>query len=137
MEAVSIASATISLLTPYLVEAGGKVAKEAISAAWEKAVEIHKLVKERVTKDDDKYSKETFERYEKEPEKRKLAMQEVLTEILEKDTHFSDNLVTLLEATDKSDAGTVFNTNIFGGKVGEIINVKTIEQDLNIDKRKK
>ena len=136
MDIITIASSTIALLTPYLAKAGEEVTKKAFGAAWEKVNEIHKAIKERLAQEKDKYPKETLERFEQEPEKRKHAMQEMLTEILEKDSVFSQKLEDLLKDADKAGVGTVFNTNIFGGEVGEVINIDTIQQDLNINKKK-
>ncbi len=136
MDPVTIASATIALLTPYLVKAGDEVAKKAAGAAWEKVTEIYKALKERLAREKDKYPKETFKRFEKEPEKRKQAMQETLAEILEKDSDFAKKLMEMVKNANKLGAGTVFNTNVFGGKVGEIINIENVHQGLTINKKK-
>ena len=136
MDPITIASSAIALLTPYLAKAGEEVSKKAVGAAWEKVTEIHKTIKERLAQEKDKYPKETLKRFEKEPNKRKHAMQETLAEILEKDQAFAKKLVIMLKDADKAGAGTVFNTNVFGGEVGEIINVDTIQQGLTINKKK-
>jgi len=136
MDPITIASSAIALLTPYLAKAGEEVSKKAVSAAWEKVTEIHKAIKDRLAQEKDKYPKETLKRYEKEPAKRKQAMQETLAEILEKDPAFAKKLVIMLKDADKAGAGTVFNTNVFGGEVGEIINIETLQQGLTINKKK-
>lgn len=136
MDSATIASAAISILTPYLAKAGEEVAKKSANAAWEKASEIYKAVKERFTQEKDKRSQEMLKRYEKEPEKRKRTMQEILAGMLEKDPGFSKKLLKLVRDAEKSGAGTVFNTNIFGGEVGEIINIETVQNGLTINKKK-
>jgi len=95
-----------------LAKAGEEVSKKAIGAAWEKMGEIHTAIKERLSQEKDKYPKETLKRYEKEPAKRKQAMQETLAEILEKDADFARKLTKMLKDADKAGAGTVFNTNV-------------------------
>jgi predicted nucleotidyltransferase len=136
MDPVTIASSTIALLTPYLAKMGEEVSKKVVGAAWEKVTEIHKAVKDRLAQEKDEYPKETLKRYEKEPVKRKQAMQETLAEVLEKDPAFAQKLVKMLKDADKAGAGTVFNTNVFGGEVGEIINIDTLQQGLTINKKK-
>jgi len=136
MDPITIASSAIALLTPYLAKAGEEVSKKAVGAAWEKVTEIHKAIRDRLAQEKDKYPKETLKRYEKEPAKRNQAMQETLAEILEKDPAFAKKLVIMLKDADKAGAGTVFNTNVFGGEVGEIINIETVQQGLTINKKK-
>jgi hypothetical protein len=63
-------------------------------------------------------------------------MQETLAEVLEKDPNFAKKLMKMLKDADKAGAGTVFNTNVFGGEVGEIINIDTVQQGLTINKKK-
>lgn len=136
MEAITIAASAIGLLTPYLAKAGEEISKKAVGAAWEKVGEIHKAIQERLGQEKDKYTKETLKRYEKEPVKRKQAMQETLAEVLEKDPDFAQKLTKLLKDANKAGAGAVFNTNVYGGEVGEIINIDTIQQGLTINKKK-
>lgn len=137
MDPITIATSAIAILTPYLAKAGAEVSKKAVGAAWEKVADIYKAVKERLAQEKDTYPKETLKRFEKEPEKRKQAMQETLTEVLEKDPAFARDLLKMLKQADKAGAGTIFNTNIFGGEVGEIINIGTVQQGLTINKRNK
>ncbi len=137
MDPITIATSAIAILTPYLAKAGAEVSKKAVGAAWEKVGEIYQAVKDRVAKEKDSYPKETLKRFEKEPEKRKQAMQETLAEVLQKDPAFASKLLKLLKDADKAGAGAVFNTTIFGGEVGEIINIGTVEQGLTINKSKK
>lgn len=136
MDPITIAASAIALLTPYLAKAGEEVSKKAVGAAWEKMSEIHTAIKERMAQEKDKYPKETLKRYEKEPARRKQAMQETLAELLEKDPNFAKKLVKLLKDADKAGAGTVFNTSVYGGEVGEIINADTINGGLVINKKK-
>ncbi len=137
MDPVTIAASAVAILTPYLAKAGEEVSKKAVGAAWEKVSEIYQAVKGRLSQEKDDYPKEVLKRFEKEPEKRKQAMQETLADVLEKDPDFSGKLLKMLKDADKAGAGTTFNTNIFGGEVGEIINIGSVQQGLTINKPKK
>ncbi len=137
MDPVTIAASAVAILTPYLAKAGEEVSKKAVGAAWEKVSEIYQAVKGRLSQEKDEYPKEVLKRFEKEPEKRKQAMQETLADVLEKDPDFSGKLLKMLKDADKAGAGTTFNTNIFGGEVGEIINIGSVQQGLTINKPKK
>jgi len=134
MESITISSAAIALLSPYLAKTGEAIAKKVGEAAWEKAKEIHQAIRERFRKEQDDYPSQTLEHFERDPEKRKGAMKEALTEVLDKDPDFSHALATLLREADEAGAGTTFNVSIFGGEVGEIINVDKLEGGLTINK---
>jgi hypothetical protein len=135
MDISAIVTAAITILSPYLAKAGEEAAKKVGSAAWEKATEIHQAIKARFKKEEDSYPAQTLEQFEKDPEKRKGAMEDVLKEIMEQDTEFSARLLSLLEEADEAGAGAVFNVNIFGGEVGEILSIDKLEGGLTIDKR--
>ena len=53
------------------------------------------------------------------------------------DADFAKALLVQLEDADKAGVGTVFNVNIFGGEVGEIINIDKLEGGLTITKTSK
>jgi len=135
MEVETLASTAITVLSPYLTKIGKGIASKASSAAWEKATELYDLIKDRFDKETDEYPSQTLERFEKEPEKRTAAMTEVLTEIIEKDSEFAGKLESLLLEAEKAGVGSVFNVSIFGGEVGEIINIDKLEGGLRISKR--
>ncbi len=135
MEPTALATAAIGILSPYLVKAGEEVAKSAAQAAWKKAAEIHKSIKSRIEQEEDDYLSRTLQRFEESPEKRKGAMQEALEEILAKDTGFAASLLALLKDAEQAGAGTVFNVSVFGGEVGEVINIDRLEGGLTINKR--
>ncbi len=136
MDVMTIASASITLLTPYLAKLGDEVVKRAAGVAWEKMGEIYNAIKDRISKEKDEFPKETLKRYEKEPEKRKLAMQETLADILAKDPKFAQKLSEMVEDANKAGARAVFTTNVYGGEVGEIINIENLHDGLNINKKK-
>jgi histone deacetylase complex regulatory component SIN3 len=134
MNIETIATATITLLSPYLAKMGEEAAKKAGDAAWKKAAEIHATIKARFKKEKDEFPSKTLEQFEKNPEKRKGAMQDVLTETLDKDPDFAKSLLKLLTEAEKLGTGAIFNVTIFGGEVGEIINVDRLEGGLEINK---
>jgi hypothetical protein len=133
MDINAIATAVIALLSPYLAKAGEEAAKQVGNAAWKKMAEIHQIIKTRFKKEKDDFPAKTLEQFEKDPKKRKGAMQDVLVEILEKDPELAKSLLNLLEETKKADPR--FITQIFGGEVGEIFNIDTLKGELKIDKR--
>jgi len=132
----AIAAAAVALLVPYLQKAGEEFAKKAGQAAWEKAAEVQKAIKARFAKEKDRYPAETLKRFEEKPEARQAAMQEALEGVLNEDHEFARTLLQLLKEADAAGAGTVFNVNIFGGQVGEIINVDQLEGGLTIRKQR-
>ena len=135
MDITIIASATIAILSPYLAKAGEEVAKKAAGAAWQKVTAIHQEIKARLKKEKDDYPSQTLKRFEESPENRKGAMQDVLEEILSKDKAFAESLLSLLKEADKVGSGTTFNVTIFGGEVGEIINIDKLEDGFTINKK--
>jgi hypothetical protein len=62
-------------------------------------------------------------------------MQDVLVEILEKDSTLAALLLNLLKETERADPG--FVTQVFGGEVGDIFNIGNLEGGIKIDKRPK
>ncbi|UCC52881.1 MAG: hypothetical protein JSV68_02730 [Anaerolineaceae bacterium] len=134
MDPNAIAASAIAILSPYLVKAGEEIAKGAGQAAWKKTGDIYEAIKVRFAKEEDDFPAQTLEQFEKSPDKRKGAMQDVLGEILAHDPAFTQQLTNLLKEADDAGAGAVFNVNIFGGEVGEIINVDKLEGGIKIDK---
>lgn len=135
MEISAIAASVVVLLSPYLAKAGEEAAKQASAAAWKKIAEMYQVIKARFKKEKDDFPSKTLEQFEKNPEKRKGAMQDVLVEVLEKDPGLTASLLSLLRETEQADPG--FVTQIFGGEVGEIFNVGKLEGGIKIDKRPK
>jgi hypothetical protein len=129
----AIAAAVITLLSPYLAKAGEEAAKQIGNAAWKKMAEIHQIIKTRFKKEKDDFPAKTLEQFEKDPKKRKGAMQEVLVKILEKDPELATSLLNLLKETEKADPE--FITQVLGGEVGEIFNINKLEGGIKIDKR--
>jgi len=135
MSPSEIASAVIAFLSPYLIKTGEEVATKAGEAVWKKVEALYKAIKARFAQEKDDYPGKILADFAEKPEKRKEALREVLTEIIAKDQAFAVNLSKLLEeAKDKAIvAGPKFVTNLFGGEVGEIINIGSL-QELTINK---
>jgi hypothetical protein len=131
MDVAMIAQTAITILAPYLAKAGEEVAKKSREAAGKKAEAIYQAIKTRFQKEKDDYPLQTLERFEENPEKRKATIQEVLEEILDKDPDFAQLLFTLLKKADEASGGAVFNVNIFGGEVGQVINVDELKEWIN------
>jgi len=138
MDPTAIATTTIAILSPYLAKAGEAAANKVGEAAWEKAAEIYDAIQARfVQDDDDDYPSQTLKRFEEQPDSRKAALQEILEEILSQDSDFAQSLSHLLKEADEAGAGAVFNVSVFGGEVGEIINVDKLKGGLTINNNKK
>lgn len=135
MDAAAIATVATTLLSPYLAQAREDVANETGGAAWEKVRQIHQAIRTRLQEEGDSYPAETLRRFEEQPESRRGAMQSVLQEILDVDPAFARALSVLLQEADRAGAGAVFNVNVFGGTVGEIINIDRLDGGLTIHKR--
>jgi hypothetical protein len=133
-DAAAIAARAIALLSPYLAQIGGAAAP-GTEAAWEKARQIHETISSRLQEEQDGYPAETLRRFEEQPEARRGAMRSVLQEFLDADPAFGRVLDTLLEEADRAGTGAVFAVNVFGGQVGEIINIERLDGGLTIHKR--
>jgi hypothetical protein len=134
MDNTEIATAAMAILVSFLSKPAESLAREAGEAAWNKAGELVDAIRSRLVAQEDDYYQQTMERFEQKPESRQGAMQEVLVELLDEDPQFAQSLSQLIRELNSSGGGTVFNTSIYGGEVGEIINIDTLEGDLSISK---
>jgi hypothetical protein len=135
MEPTMIATAVVAILSSYLAKAGEAAAEKAGVAAWHKATEIYQTIKARFVQEEDNYPAQTLKQFEERPASRKSALKEVLEELLNQDVEFAQSLTQLLKEVDKSGGKTVFNVNVFGGQVGEVINIDKLEGGLTINKK--
>jgi cell division septum initiation protein DivIVA len=136
IDIATIAAAAVTILSPYLVRTGKEAAEKAAEAAWKKASEIHQAIKARLGEEGDDYALRTLQRFEANPERRRDAMQDVIEEVLDKDSDFARCLFSLLREADGAHAGATFNVTIFGGAVGEVINIDRLQGGLTISKGK-
>ncbi|HEX8650717.1 MAG TPA: DUF4062 domain-containing protein [Pyrinomonadaceae bacterium] len=104
----TVAAAAISILVPYLSEAGKGFAKKFGENMAEKAGNLYQAIKSKFT--DDVYAEQTLSRVEEKPdsEGRKSTLEQVLIEKLQEDSDFAQRLQQLIEEAKASDARNVF-----------------------------
>ena len=107
MDAQTIATAAMALLSPYLAKAGEAFAKEAGEKLAEKASALYRAVKAKFK--GDTYAEQTLTRVEEKPEAkgRQVALQEVLAEKLEEDPDFAETVRRLVEEAQAADTRRV------------------------------
>jgi hypothetical protein len=90
MDPVTIASAALAILGPYLAKAGGKFAEKAGETLAEQAEDLYQLIKRRFASD--AYAEQTLTRAEQQPESegRLAAVQEVLADKMNEDPDFAE-----------------------------------------------
>lgn len=135
MEPAMIATAVVAILSSYLAKAGEDTAEKAGEAAWRKAAEIYQTIKTRFAKEENDYPTRTLKQFEERPASCKGALKEILEGLLSQDAEFARLLAQLLKEVDEAGGKTVFNVSVFGGQVGEIINIDKLEGGLTISKK--
>jgi len=129
----TIASATISLLVPYLKKAGEKVGEKVGEAAWDKTRKLYDTVKAKfATKPD---GAKVINALEKSPDDRDIqaAVRFHLKDMMIADESLARELAIILKEASEAGADTVFNTTI-SGNVQELIqtgNVYVIGMESN------
>lgn len=119
MDPVTLAAQAVAVLSPYLVEAGKKVAGNVGEAAWKQAVTLYQSIKTRLAGHP---ASEALEDLAQAPEDEDIqaTLRVALKKLLEKDTTFARELAGLLPTAPV--AGPSF-TNTIAGKVGAITQV--------------
>jgi len=134
----ALAANVVATLTPYLVKAGEKLAKQVEEAAWEKLKTIYAAVKDKLT--GDAYAEQTLDRLEKEPESvsRQAALVGVLEEKIKDDPAFSMTLQTLLDEAKAAGAGSISQAvNVSGqAHTGDINLFGKVEGNIDLSKKK-
>ena len=127
----------VSSLATHLALAGESLAKELGKAASAKVEELYKAVKERFAKEKkDKNIAQTLKEFEKKPEEWIGPMKSALMNIMSNDAEFSSLLEKLVNESkaESKKAGTEnnFKTMVTGGYVGKILNVGTVEGNIDL-----
>lgn len=126
-QVAATATAVLTPLLPYLVKAGEKAAEEAgqkIGAtALDKAKALYEAIRKKFA--GDAYAEETLKRAAEKPdsEGRRAAVAEVLAEKAEADQEFGQQLAQLTQVTAQEQGVVNFLTQVYGGKVGKIMNI--------------
>ncbi|HEY1292336.1 MAG TPA: hypothetical protein VGJ60_04515 [Chloroflexota bacterium] len=129
MDPLQLATMAISLIAPYLTQAGKAAANKAGEAAGQQIEGLLNAIRGRFVKDADMYAQQTLERLEQQPEAegRRRAMVDVLAEKAV-DPEFAQQLAQILDKARKDEATSQFVTNVYGhGKVGQLFNIGSVE----------
>lgn len=136
MEPAALGTMAVGILAPYLAEAGSVAAKELGKGAAAQVEGLIEAIRRKFGADQDAYAGQTLARLEEQPatESRKRALADVLAEKAEADDGFKDELERIVAAARSSPGTMQFLTQVYGGKVDEILNVGSV-QTLNIGRR--
>jgi hypothetical protein len=129
MDPLQLATMAVSLIAPYLTEAGKAAANKAGEAAGQQIEGLLNSIRRRFEKDSDAYAQQTLERLEQQPEAegRRRAVVDVLAEKAA-DPEFAQELAGILNKARKDEATSQFVTNVYGhGKIGQLFNIGSVE----------
>ena len=130
----TLASSVVAVLAPYLAKAGEEFAKEVGKAASSKIGALYQMLKTRFK--GQPAAAEALADIEAMPdnEDTRTALRLQLKKQMTTDPAFADMLRQLLDEIGHDQQATTFLTQIYGGKVGEIINIDKLEGGLTINK---
>jgi hypothetical protein len=138
MDPLTLATAVVNLLAPYLSKAAERLADKAANAAWAKLEGLLKAVKAKLT--GNVYAEETLKRVKDEPESvsRQAALVGVLEEQIKNDAEFTETLQKLLgEAKDSGAENIVQKVTISGkARTGDVTTIGKVEGKVDFSKRK-
>ncbi len=86
---------------------------------------LNQAIRTKFSADKDEYAKETLKRLEEKPreESRQIALANILTEKIEADPKFKEELKQLVQDTIQGKDVAEFLTQVYGGEVGQIVNL--------------
>jgi hypothetical protein len=129
MDPTQLASMAVSLVAPYLTEAGKAAANKAGEAAGQQVEAILAAIRRRFQGDGDSYAQQTLERLEQQPdaEGRRRALGDVLAEKAA-DPAFAQELGDLVRKAKDDPATSRFVTQVYGhARVGQLFNIGAVE----------
>jgi len=128
MDPASLGAMAVSILAPYLSQAGSTAAQK-IGAALPGEIEhLLDAVRKRFGAEPDPYATQTLARLEQQPAAapRQRALADVLAEKAEADPAFRTELERLVDGVRSQPASMQFLTQVSGGEVGEILNIGSV-----------
>lgn len=135
----TIASATVSLLAPFLKSLGEELTKKtgeeigakAGEAAWGKAKQLYEIIKAKFFPKPD--TAKVINALEKSPndEDTQAAVRFHLKEMMTSDESFAKELASLLKEASDAGADTIFQTTIMGN-VQKLVQMGNVYGDVNI-----
>lgn len=122
----SLAASTVTILAPYLAEAGHEFAKEGGKAVAVKIEALYQMLKKRFKKKSS--AKEALADLEADPKSQdaQASLRLQIAKQLKDDPAFADSLRDMLKEIDEDQSSRSFITQVYGGEVGEIVNAGNI-----------
>lgn len=132
----TLATNVVAVLAPYLAKAGEEFAKEIGKAASNKIGALYQALKARFQ--DQPTASEALADVEAAPddEDARSALRLQLKKQMLADPGFAETLRQLLDEIGHDKQAATFLTLVYGGKVGEIINIDELEGGLTINKER-
>jgi hypothetical protein len=136
MDPATLGAMAVSIVAPYLTEAGKAAAAKIGETASGQVENLLATLRRKFGTDQDPYAGQTLARLEQQPdaETRKRALADVVAEKADADPAFKEELAGVVEAARTSPGTMQFLTQVYGGQVGEILNIGSV-QTLNIGRR--
>jgi hypothetical protein len=128
MEPAALAASVVAVLAPYLAKAGEEFAKEAGKAAADKIGALYQAIKARFQRHP--AATESLSDLEKAPddEDARAVLRVQLKKQLAADPAFATELQQLVQAIGQDQPATTFLTQVYGGEVGQILNINQGDQ---------
>ncbi len=114
------------MIAPYLAKAGEAAASKAGEAAWQAAESLYHKIRAKFSHDHDTYAEQTLQRLEDQPtnEVRQAALADVLTEKVQTDPPFAQELRQAVQGAAQTQGMNQFLTSVHdNAKVGKIISI--------------
>lgn len=107
MDPITLGAAAVTLLGPYLAQAGGSFAEKVGEKLAEKVGGIFQAIKQKFT--GDSYAEQTLTRFSEQTEAqpRKSALQGVLVEKMQEDPEFLKLLQNMIEEAKEAEGGQI------------------------------
>jgi hypothetical protein len=126
VDPATIAAATVTALSPYLIEVAKGAAGKVGEAAYEGGARLFKFLKGKLTSGDEQKALSRIERGPEDADNQ-AALRVMLKESLQQDSAFRDELEALLKALPKTETSQSVNvlgdSNIVNQAAGQGINI--------------
>jgi hypothetical protein len=132
VEPISLAATAVVLLSPYLIKAGEAFAEKAGDALADRTGALYRAIKSKFA--NDSYADQTLRRLEEAPDSkgRQTALEHLLTEKMEEDVTFADQVRQLIEEAKAVDARNVISYGERSVAVGgDLTNANINTGDIN------
>ncbi len=121
-----ISVAAVAMIAPYLAKAGEAAASKAGEAVWQAAESLYHKIHAKFSHEHDIYAEQTLQRLEDQPtnEERQAALADVLTDKLQADPSFAQELQQAVQGAAQTQGTDQFLTSVHdNAQVDKIINI--------------